>query len=131
VQAGVALDVFDDAQKAQRKYEEWVTRIRSSPVPQPSPVSGREAEYLTGDWDGDRKANIAVRRGNCVLMDVNYDGTHDREQCYGNGNSESQYLVGDWDGDGRDNIAVRRGNCVLMDVNYDGTHDREQCYGNG
>jgi hypothetical protein len=40
---------------------------------------------LVGDWDGDGRDNIAVRRGNCVLMDVNYDGTHDREQCYGNG----------------------------------------------
>jgi hypothetical protein len=27
--------------------------------------------------------NLAVRRGNCVLMDFNYDGSHNREQRYG------------------------------------------------
>jgi len=96
-----------------------------------APSNLREAQYLVGDWDGDRRSNLAVRRGNTVLMDFNFDGSHDREQGYGNGNSEDQYLVGDWDGDGRDNLAVRRGNCVLMDFNFDGSHDREQCYGNG
>lgn len=64
-------------------------------------------------------------------MDFNFDGAHDRQQCYGNGNSEDQYVVGDWDGDGRDNLAVRRGNCFNMDFNFDGVHDRQQCYGNG
>ena len=88
-----------------------------------------EDQYLVGDWNGDGKVNIAVRRGNCVLMDTNFDGAHDMEQHYGHGNGEDQYLVGDWDGDGQANLAVRRGNCVLMDTNFDGTHDKEQCYG--
>ncbi|EPX56759.1 hypothetical protein D187_007193 [Cystobacter fuscus DSM 2262] len=54
--------------------------------------------------------NLAVRRGNCVYMDFNFDGVHDRLQCYGNGISEDQYMVGD------------------MDFNFDGVHDRLQCY---
>jgi hypothetical protein len=44
-----------------------------------------EDQYLVGDWDGDGRANLAVRRGNCVFMDTNFDGAHDIVQCYGNG----------------------------------------------
>ncbi|WP_155893916.1 hypothetical protein, partial [Cystobacter fuscus] len=44
-----------------------------------------ESEYLVGDWNGDGLDNLAVRRGNCVYMDFNFDGVHDRLQCYGNG----------------------------------------------
>ncbi|MEM6399161.1 MAG: hypothetical protein AAF757_02855 [Cyanobacteria bacterium P01_D01_bin.116] len=87
-------------------------------------------EYLVGDWNGDGRDNIAVRRGNRILMDTNFDGLHNIEQSYGSGNSEDEYLVGDWNGDGRDNIAVRRGNRILMDTNFDGLHDIEQFYGN-
>jgi hypothetical protein len=89
-----------------------------------------EDQYLYGDWNGDGDKNLAVRRGSCVYMDTNLDGTADKVQCYGNGNSQ-EYLVGDWDGDGKDNLAVRAGNCVYMDYNFDGAHDRVQCYGNG
>jgi hypothetical protein len=42
-------------------------------------------QYLVGDWDGDGKANLAVRRGNCVYMDTNFDGVADIVQCYGDG----------------------------------------------
>jgi hypothetical protein len=47
-----------------------------------------EDEYLVGDWDGDGKDNLAVRRNNTVLMDTNFDGQHDFAQAYGNGNNE-------------------------------------------
>ena len=90
-----------------------------------------EDEYLNGDWDGNGKGNIAVRRGNKIYMDYNYDGQHDKLQSYGWGNKEDEYLVGDWDGDGKDNIAVRRGNKIYMDYNYDGQHDKLQSYGWG
>ncbi len=90
-----------------------------------------EDQYLAGDWDGDKKSNLAVRRGNQILMDLNFAGLHEMAQSYGNGSGENQYLAGDWDGDGRDNIAVRRGNQILMDTNFDGLHDIAQNYGNG
>ncbi|MBI5917301.1 MAG: hypothetical protein HY842_18180 [Bacteroidetes bacterium] len=90
-----------------------------------------EDQYLVGDWDGDGKDNIAVRRGGSIQMDFNFDGNYDKEQAYGYGNSEDKYIVGDWDGDGRDNIAVIRWDRILMDFNFDGSHDKEQAYGNG
>ena len=36
-----------------------------------------EDEYLVGDWDGDGRDNLAVRRGFEVLMDTNFDNEHD------------------------------------------------------
>ncbi|MGD8613532.1 MAG: M23 family metallopeptidase [Desulfobacterales bacterium] len=91
----------------------------------------QEDQYLVGDWDGDGRDNLAVRRGNKIYMDTDFDGTHNILQTYGVGNLEDDYLVGDWDGDGRDNIAVRRGNKILMDTNFDGAHDIYQSYGMG
>lgn len=41
-----------------------------------------EDQYLVGDWDGDGRSNLAVRRGSCVLMDTNFDGVVDGTQCY-------------------------------------------------
>lgn len=112
----------------------WNTNLSASDaafvsIVYPFPVP--EDQYLVGDWDGDGRDNLAVRRGNLILMDFNFDGEHDQAQFYGNGNSEDQYLVGDWNGDGRDNIAVRRGHVILMDYNFDGVHDQVQYYGLG
>ena len=77
------------------------------------------------------KDNFAVRRGNQILMDNNFDGNADKTFYFGDGQSEDEYLVGDWNGDGKDNIAVRRGNQILLDYNYDGTADKTFSYGNG
>lgn len=120
VQVGVLTGVFKEAQDKQRDHEQ---RCRPAPA--------QFDKYLVGDWNGDGRDNIAVRRGSEILMDVNYDGVHDILQSYGGGDLEDEYLVGDWDGDGRDNVAVRRGNQILMDVNYDGLHDIAQEYGGG
>jgi hypothetical protein len=76
-----------------------------------------EDEYLVGDWDGDGRDNLAVRRGSTILMDYNFDGDHNFEQGYGDvGTFDENYLVGDWDGDGRDNIAVRRDSTILEPI---------------
>jgi hypothetical protein len=81
--------------------------------------------------DGDGKDNIAVRIGNKITMDYNFDGQGDKTFSFGNGSSEDQYLVGDWDGDGKDNIALRRGNQIIMDYNFDGQGDKTFSFGNG
>ncbi len=89
-----------------------------------------EDEYLVGDWDGDGRDNIAVRRSNQIIMDYNYDGISDFSFFFGLGNQDD-YLVGDWDGDGRDNIAVRRSNGISMDYNFDGVADKIFYFGSG
>jgi hypothetical protein len=87
--------------------------------------------YYAGDWDGDGKTNIAVRRGNLFDFDYNFDDKADGIQLFGNGYSEDEYLVGDWDGDGRTNVAIRRGNQIFEDFNFDGVADRVINFGNG
>ncbi len=83
-------------------------------------------EFLQHPGDDD----VGVSR-NHVLMDTDFDATHEIRQVYGRGDDEDQYLVGDWDGDGLDNLAVRRGNKILMDYDFDGYADFTQSYGRG
>jgi len=94
--------------------------------------SALEDEYLVGDWDGDGCDDIAVRRGNLILMSTDRDdGLHDLEQRYGIGNGENEYLVGDWNDDGCDDLAVRRDNQIFWDANFDGLHDGTIVFGAG
>ena len=91
-----------------------------------------EDQYLVGHWDGSgTRQTYAVRRGNEVLMNYEFDGSHDFVQKFGGGDNEDEYLVGDWDGDGLDNLAVRRGNLILMDFDFDGDHELSQIFGRG
>jgi Astacin (Peptidase family M12A) len=89
-------------------------------------------QYLVGDWDGDGKDNIGIRRGNIIILDYNNDDIADFAFSYGFGDyRDTEYLVGDWNGDGKDNIAVRRGNQIIMDYNFDGVADASFVYGFG
>ena len=74
---------------------------------------------------------FAVRYGNRISIDTDGDGVLDKNQFFGDGNSEDEYLFGDWDGNGTDDVAIRRGNQILMDTNADGQHDSDQRFGNG
>ena len=76
------------------------------------------------------RVHLAVRRGNQILMDTDWDGTYDKTQSIGNAD-EDYYFAGDWDGDGKDNIGLLRGNTFLMDINFDGTADKTQVFGEG
>ncbi|PYF95917.1 hypothetical protein SAMN05216184_1251, partial [Georgenia satyanarayanai] len=65
-------------------------------------------EVLIGDWDGDGKDTIAVRRGNRFhVSNAQQGGDADTVITYGR--PGDVILVGDWDGDGTDTFAVRRG----------------------
>ncbi|WP_413450997.1 glycoside hydrolase family 3 N-terminal domain-containing protein [Georgenia phoenicis] len=65
-------------------------------------------EVLIGDWDGDGRDSITVRRGNTFFVNnAPRGGTADRVFAYGRPGDD--VLVGDWDGDGEDTLAVRRG----------------------
>jgi len=43
---------------------------------------------MVGDWDGDGRDNIAVRRGNDILMEFTGDDVEDFVQKYGGGTDE-------------------------------------------
>lgn len=85
-------------------------------------------EYLSGDWDGDGKTDMAIRIDNRILYDYGNNDVMDNEQFFGAGHAEDQYLVGDWDGDGADNIAVRTGVKLLFDTNFDGGEEFSQLF---
>jgi len=100
-----------------------------------------EDQYLWGSWCppciddgipvGPLRQQVAVRRGNQILMNDDHDAAHEFLQVYGSGSGEDEYLIGDMDGDGLDNVIVRRGNILLIDANYDGSHDSLQVFGTG
>lgn len=70
-------------------------------------------DVFVGDWDGDGRDTIMVRRGNQFhVRNTNADGPADISFMYGN--PGDQVLVGDWDGDGRTTVAVRRGNTFYL-----------------
>lgn len=81
------------------------------PVQDHRPAYGRpEDRAYAGDWDGDGRDSLAVRRGSTYYLnnDVISGGAADVTLTYGR--AADVVLVGDWDGDGVDTLAVRRGN---------------------
>jgi hypothetical protein len=87
-------------------------------------------EYFAGRWRGG-PARLGLRRGLCVELDEDGDGTPETKLCYDDLHAIDQVLVGDWDGDGRDDLLLRRGACVFVDKNLDGRHTETQCLGEG
>ena len=62
---------------------------------------------MVGDWDGNGKDTLAVRRGSDYYFKNSIAGGNaDKVITYGRVNDA--VLVGDWDGDGKDTLAVRR-----------------------
>ena len=61
----------------------------------------------TGDWNGDGKDSLAVRRGQTYYFSNSLGGSASTVVNYGK--SSDTVLVGDWNGDGKDTLAVRRG----------------------
>ncbi|WP_127129607.1 LamG domain-containing protein [Georgenia sp. SYP-B2076] len=87
-------------------------------------------QVLTGDWNGDKKDTITVRRGNVFYArNTNTTGPADTVLAYGNPGDD--ILVGDWNGDGVDTFAVRRGNEFhIRNSNTSGRADQVVHYGN-
>ncbi len=65
-------------------------------------------EVLIGDWDGDGRDSIAVRRGNEFHVSNDQRGGAP-DVVFRYGRPDDVILVGDWDGDGTETFAVRRG----------------------
>ena len=66
----------------------------------------------TGDWNGDGKDTLAVRRGSTYYFANSLGGSATTVVNYGK--STDTVLVGDWDGDGKDTLAVRRGSTYYV-----------------
>ncbi|GAB4097198.1 hypothetical protein GCM10028787_26730 [Brachybacterium horti] len=60
-----------------------------------------------GDWNGDGKDSLAVRRGQTYYFSNSLGGSASTVLNYGK--ATDTVLVGDWNGDGKDTLAVRRG----------------------
>ncbi|MCK6209006.1 S8 family serine peptidase [Georgenia sp. EYE_87] len=81
-----------------------------------------------GDWDGDGRDTLAVRRGNVFYVADSQRGTADQVFAYGR--PDDVVLVGDWDGDGVDTLTVRRGNVYHVKNSVSGgPADRVVVYG--
>ena len=65
-------------------------------------------EVLIGDWNGDGRDSITVRRGREFHVNNQPTGGP-AESVFVYGRDGDVVLVGDWDGDGKDTLAVRRG----------------------
>ncbi|TQM63878.1 hypothetical protein FBY41_0232 [Humibacillus xanthopallidus] len=68
---------------------------------------------LVGDWDGDGRDTLMIRRDNVYYVTNSpTGGATSYSFRYGSGSDE--VIVGDWNGDGRDTLGVRRGNEYLL-----------------
>ncbi|WP_413451943.1 ExeM/NucH family extracellular endonuclease [Georgenia phoenicis] len=86
-------------------------------------------EVLVGDWDGDGRDSIAVRRGNQFFVS-NAPRGGAAETTFTYGRPGDAVLVGDWDGDGEDTLAVRRGRELhVKNSLVGGPADRVVAYG--
>ncbi|WP_169925906.1 gamma-glutamylcyclotransferase family protein [Serinibacter salmoneus] len=84
---------------------------------------------LSGDWDGDGRDSLAVRRGRTFYF-TNRSGAGSAQKVYSYGNASDEVFVGDWDGDGIDTLAVRRGRTFYF-TNRSGAGSAQKVYSYG
>jgi len=86
-------------------------------------------DVLVGDWNGDGKDTLGVRRGKTFFLNdslVGGSATHE----FRFGKESDEVHVGNWDGQGGDTLAVRRGNTYyLMNELKGGQADSVFSYG--
>lgn len=73
----------------------------------------RNDEIFVGDWDGDGKDTLAIRRGNEFFISNELSGDLPVE-TFRYGRAGDDVLVGDWNGDGKDTFGVRRGTVFFL-----------------
>ncbi len=88
---------------------------------------------MVGDWNGNTKDSIGLRRGYNNMINNGFDGHTDYQYNYGsvdyNDDSDDQVLVGDWNGDGKDTIGFKVGNDYMLNNGVDGHTDLSFSYG--
>jgi hypothetical protein len=55
-------------------------------------------QVLVGDWNGDGRDDLILRRDGCVFVDTRLDGTHTETQCMASQRGAAEYFAGSWDG---------------------------------
>ena len=76
-------------------------------------------EWFVGDWDGDGRPTVGLRRGNQIFLDNSVTGGH-ADVSFAFGRPGDEVLVGDFDGDGTDTIALRRGTTFYVSNSHGG-----------
>ena len=86
-------------------------------------------EPLLGDWNGDGRTTVGIRRGETFYLS-NRVGGGPADYSFRYGRPGDVVLVGDWNGDGRDTIGVRRGaTFYLSNAPRGGSADETFTYG--
>jgi hypothetical protein len=89
---------------------------------------------IAGDWNGDGRDEIGVKRGRYWYLDYNGNGDWNgctADRCYTFGLAGDAVIAGDWNGDGRDEIGVKRGRSWYLDYNGNGIWNgctTDRCY---
>ena len=83
-------------------------------------------EVLVGDWDGDGKDTLCVRRGSEYYFSNDLTSSKGTQVSIGSGSETA--LAGDWDGDGADTICLNSGN-VFTVYDASGTAGDSYTYG--
>ncbi|MDR0483066.1 MAG: CapA family protein [Cellulomonadaceae bacterium] len=78
----------------------------SSPVKKRSVGKTADRAYV-GDWDGDGKDTVMIRRGNTYFVRNALNGPVVKTFTWGT--AKDVVYAGDWDGDGKDTLMIRRG----------------------
>lgn len=86
-------------------------------------------EAYAGDWNGDGKDSLTLRRG--YMFYTKYSLTGGNADCaFSYGKNEDLVLPGDWDVDGKDTFAVRRGSTYYIKNSLEGgIADKSFIYG--
>jgi hypothetical protein len=82
---------------------------------------------IVGDWNGDGKTDIGLKRGSQYLLNYGKDGRAEQSIPYGRYTDE--VLVGDWNGDGKKDVGLKIGNMYRLDSNHDGKADINFSFG--
>ena len=86
-------------------------------------------EPLLGDWNGDGRATVGIRRGNAYYLSNRVTGGP-ADYSFKYGRAGDVVLIGDWNGDGRDTIGLRRGaTFYLSNAPRGGVADETFTYG--
>jgi hypothetical protein len=99
----------------------------AAPVSYPS---GSDAgAVVIGDWDGDRKMDLAVTGGGVGVLMGNGDGSFQAPILYDPTGSSAAIAAGDWNGDGKIDLAVTGGELKIMLGDGRGAFQRAASYG--